>query len=71
MVVPIGGDEHSKMVNCVPETEYSGKFYAVRDIEEGEEILTDYDVNYTKWSGGSGGGEEESIEILLHKYLSL
>ena len=44
------GDEHSKMVNCVPETEYSGKFYAVRDIMEGEEILTDYDVYYTKWS---------------------
>jgi hypothetical protein len=43
------GDKHSKTVNTVPETEYSGKFYAVRDIREGEEILTDYDVYLTKW----------------------
>ena len=33
------GDEQSKTVNTVPETEYSGKFYAVRDIREGEEIF--------------------------------
>ena len=43
-------DAESKTVNCVPENEYSGKFYATRGIKEGEEILTDYDVYYTKWS---------------------
>jgi hypothetical protein len=35
------GDKKSKTVNAVPENEYSGKFYATRDIEEGEEILTE------------------------------
>jgi hypothetical protein len=44
------GDSTSKLVNVLPENEYSGKFYAVRDILMGEEILTDYDVYYTKWS---------------------
>ncbi len=44
------GDQKSKTVNAVPEDEYSGKFYATRDIQEGEEILTDYDVFNTKWS---------------------
>lgn len=44
------GDRESEMVNVVPPSSYSGKFYATRDIEEGEEILTDYDVYYTKWS---------------------
>jgi len=43
-------DEEGKTVNAVPESGYEGKFYATRDIEEGEEILTDYDVYYTKWS---------------------
>ena len=44
------GDSKSKTVNAVPEDEYSGKFYATRDIKEGEEILTDYDMFNTKWS---------------------
>lgn len=53
------GDKQSKQVNVMPENEYSGKFYALRDIEMGEEILTDYDIYYTKWSlvGLGGGGE--------------
>ena len=36
-------------VNALPESETSGTFYATRDIEKGEEILTDYEVYPTKW----------------------
>ena len=35
--------------NVLPEDRYSGKQFALRDIMEGEEILTDYDAYYTNW----------------------
>ena len=47
-----GGKEFGpgKMPNALPKSSTSGKFYATRDIEKGEEILTDYDTYYTNWS---------------------
>ena len=47
-----GGKEFGpgRMPNALPKSSTSGKFYATRDIEEGEEILTDYDTYYTNWS---------------------
>jgi len=35
--------------NAMPESSTSGRFYATRDIAEGDEILTDYDAYYTNW----------------------
>lgn len=32
------------------EDKYSGRQFAVRDIEKNEEILTDYDAYWPKWS---------------------
>lgn len=36
-------------VNINPKTGYSSKFYALRDIKKGEELVTDYDVYVTDW----------------------
>lgn len=38
-----------KTVNINPKTGYSSKFYALRDIKKGEELVTDYDVYETNW----------------------
>lgn len=46
----IDDEDGSRTPNALPETPYDGKFYALRDIEAGQEILTDYDMYYTKWS---------------------
>lgn len=46
-----GGKEFGpgRTPNALPESIYSGKFFATRDIEKFEEILTDYDSYYTNW----------------------
>mmetsp|Transcript_5380 Transcript_5380/g.9207 ORF Transcript_5380/g.9207 Transcript_5380/m.9207 type:complete len:299 (+) Transcript_5380:56-952(+) len=46
-----GGKEFGpgRLPNALPESSTSGKFYATRDIEKSEEILTDYDMYYTNW----------------------
>ena len=36
-------------MNVNPESSYSSKFYALRDIMKGEELLTDYGVYDTRW----------------------
>ncbi len=36
-------------VNINPKTGYSSKYYALRDIKKGEELVTDYDVYATDW----------------------
>ena len=42
---PEWGDIEQKLVNVLPRSKYSsGRQYATRDIEMGEEILTDYDA---------------------------
>ncbi len=46
---PEWGDVDQKLVNVLPRSKYSGMQYATRDIEMGEEILTDYDAYYTNW----------------------
>ena len=46
---PEWGDVDQKLVNVLPRSKYSGRQYATRDIEMGEEILTDYDAYYTNW----------------------
>ena len=47
-----GGEEFGseRAPNVLPESEYSGKQFAVRDIAKDEEILTDYDAYWTEWS---------------------
>lgn len=42
-----GGDEEGN--NISPESSVSSKFYATRDIKEGEELLYDYNVYDTDW----------------------
>mmetsp|Transcript_4456 Transcript_4456/g.10083 ORF Transcript_4456/g.10083 Transcript_4456/m.10083 type:complete len:326 (+) Transcript_4456:44-1021(+) len=46
-----GGEEYGPggLPNALPHSSTSGKFYASRDIREGDEILTDYDAYYTNW----------------------
>ena len=47
-----GGDEFIGMdrkPNALPKSSTDGAFYATRDINKGEEILTDYDMYYTNW----------------------
>ena len=47
-----GGDEFIGMdrkPNALPNSSTDGAFYATRDIQKGEEILTDYDMYYTNW----------------------
>lgn len=39
-----GGEEYGGVPNALPKTSTSNKFYALRDIRDGEEILTDYYV---------------------------
>ena len=48
-----GGKEYGpgSAPNVMPESGISGKFYALRDIEKGEEMLTDYDAYSTKLKG--------------------
>ncbi|KAL7454746.1 hypothetical protein ACHAWC_007188 [Mediolabrus comicus] len=46
---PEWGDIEQKLVNVLPRSKYSGRQYATRDIEMGEEVLTDYDAYYTNW----------------------
>ena len=36
-------------INANPPTQYSKKFYAMRDIQRGEELITDYHVYPTDW----------------------
>ena len=36
-------------INVNPPTHYSKKFYATRDIQRGEELITDYHVYHTDW----------------------
>ena len=38
-----------RMPNLLPSSSTSGDFYATKDIEKGEEILTDYDAYTTNW----------------------
>ncbi len=47
-----GGEEFGpgRTPNIMPEDKYSGRQFALRDIEKDEEILTDYDAYYTNWS---------------------
>ena len=46
-----GGKEYGRGMepNVLPEDKYSGKQFALRDIEK-EEILTDYDAYWMDWS---------------------
>ena len=44
-------------MNIKPPTSYSSKFYALRDIRKGEELLYDYDMYDTVW-GKVGLGSE-------------
>ena len=46
---PEWGDVNQELVNVLPRSKYSGRQFATRDIEMGEEILTDYDAYYTNW----------------------
>ena len=50
-LVNSGGEEFGpgRLPNALPESGTSGMFYATRDIEKGEEILTDYEAYYTNW----------------------
>ena len=50
-----GGFEDT--MNIKPPTSYSSKFYALRDIRKGEELLYDYDMYDTVW-GKVGLGSE-------------
>ena len=43
------GNWNADTMNVNPESSYSSKFYALRDIMKGEELLTDYDVYDTVW----------------------
>jgi len=47
-----GGEEFGpgRTPNVLPEDKYSGRQFALRDIEKDEEILTDYDAYWTEWS---------------------
>ena len=47
--------------------DWDSRFYALRDIKEGEEILMDYNIYETDW-GGAGLGEMR--ETALKKWLS-
>lgn len=52
MLMNSGGLEFGDVArfNTMPESTTSGRFHALRDIEKGEEVLTDYDAYYTNWS---------------------
>lgn len=48
-------------VNINPESETSSKFYSLRDIMKGEELLTDYDMYDTVWSAAGLGDDDNNM----------
>jgi len=46
----LNGGKDGKNVNINPDSSTSSKFYATRDIEKGEELLTNYKMYDTKWA---------------------
>lgn len=57
--------------NVLPASETSRKMYAVRDIKQDEEIITNYSEYYTDWEEAFTGIKSNHIDEVADKMLEL